>query len=235
MIVPVLLAAAIPLERPARGADAPVPVAPRIYELQIDGESVLIEANRSVELKSKRKPGVAYQVAIRVAPVQRLKLENLQLEYDMHSKVESTRRPGQQSVKIQHQLGFTMLVNDLGPPIAEEGRDEALKILTESAVETYRDTGIKQADIKITRLVKHQFGGAEGRGVRIDYPDAQGIRHSVLVYVLVGKTFSASCIAQFLDRDGDDVLPLVRKTMDSVRGLGKAPGGNGGETPTGDG
>ncbi len=228
IILPALVAVAIPTAGPASGAEAPVAVPPRTYELQIDGESFLIEANRAMKLTSKQKPGVTYQVAIRVAPLQRLRLDNLQLEYDLQSQVELTGRPKQQSVKLQHQLGFTMLINDLGPPIDEDNRDNVLKILAESAVETYRESGAKRGEIRVSRLVSHQFGGAEGRGVRIDYPDSQGIEHSALVYLLVGKTFSASCIAQFLDADGKDTLPLVRKTMDSVRGLERVPSGSSG-------
>ena len=79
--------------------------------------------------------------------------------------------------------------------------------------------------IASARLPDHQFEGAEGRGARIRHRDIEGVDHSTLVYLLVGKTFTASCIVQFLDADGQDVLPLVKDTLDSIRGIDAPPPG----------
>ena len=47
--------------------------------------------------------------------------------------------------------------------------------------------------------------------------DAQNVGHTCLVYVLTGKGFSATCVIQYPDADQDNVLPLVRKTLDSFQ------------------
>ena len=53
------------------------------------------------------------------------------------------------------------------------------------------------------------------------YTDARGYKHTCLLYVFSGETFAATCVVQYLDKDADggDLLPLVRKTLDSIRGL----------------
>jgi len=51
---------------------------PSLYELLIGGESFQVEANRVVKLQSKTHPGVSYEVALRVAPTQRVKLRSIQ-------------------------------------------------------------------------------------------------------------------------------------------------------------
>ena len=196
---------------------------PVTYELMIDGESFLVEANRIVKLYSKEKPGVSYRVAIRVAAVQRLKLNNLQFECDQRSQVEDSRRPQRRSMKLRHELGFSVLVTDLGEPLDKANRDKALDLLTQSIVKTLRQGNPNAREVTATRLPNHQFEGAEGRGMRIRRRDPEGIDHSTLVYLLVGKTFTASCLVEFLDADGDDVLPLVRKTLDSIRPLDPKP------------
>lgn len=215
-----LLAAAAALAggTTAWGAPAPGPP-PTTYELIINGESFLVQANRRVKLQSKEKPGVAYEVAIRVAPVQRLKLNTLQFQYDRGSKVEDNRQRHRRSVKLHHELGFSMLITDLGEPLDEKNRDKALEILTQPVLQSFRALGIKDENMTVAKLGGHQFEGAEGRGVRIRYRDPEGIDHSTLVFIMVGKTFTGSCIVQFLDADEDDAIPLIKKTFDSIRAV----------------
>lgn len=204
-------------------AATPQALAPKTYELMINGESFQVEANRVVRLQSKRTPGVTYQVAIRVAPVQHMKLDRLQFDYDVRADVERPRDQQQPSVKLRHQLGFSMMLTELGPPLKSGDQEKLLEALAESIRKNFRQRGVKPGDIKVARLDDHQFEGAFGCGLRIRYPDAQQIAHSTLVYVLVGKSFSASCIVEFLDTDSENVLPLVKKTIDSVRDLDKTP------------
>ena len=96
-----VLLATLPLtgSRTTWGAPRPGPP-PTTYELMINGESFLVEANRQIKLQSKDKPGVSYQVAIRVAPVQRLKLNTLRFQYDQRFEVEDSRQPQRRSVNI---------------------------------------------------------------------------------------------------------------------------------------
>ena len=55
---------------------APQPTPPVTYEVQINGESFPVEANRAVKVDSQEKPGVGYNVAVRVAPTQQVRLEH---------------------------------------------------------------------------------------------------------------------------------------------------------------
>jgi len=202
----------------AHGAPAPGPP-PITYELMINGESFLVQANRQMRLQSKQKPGVTYNVAIRVAPTQALSLNTLQFQYDRGFQVEDSRRPNRRSAKLQHELGFSMLITDLGEPLDEKDRDKALQILTEPVLKSVRDRAGKDEKVTVSKLDAHQFEGAEGRGVRIRYRDQQDIDQSTLVFIMVGKTFAASCIVQFLDSDEEDVVPLLKKTFDSIRAI----------------
>ena len=66
---------------------------PSTYEVQINGENFLVEANRQVKLESRAKPGVSYTVAIRLARRSACRLNTIQFEYDLPAKVKST--PGE--------------------------------------------------------------------------------------------------------------------------------------------
>ena len=90
----------------------------------INGEIFLIEANRLHKLSSKQKPGVAYEVALRVAPTQQLKLNSVQFEYDRLGTVEDDRGPLRRTVRLTHELGFSMLITELGGPLKPEDQDE---------------------------------------------------------------------------------------------------------------
>lgn len=215
---PFLLMAIVPLADMGAAWGAPRPGPPPVtYELMINGESFFVQANHQVKLQSKQKPGVTYDVAIRVAPVQRLTLNTIQLDYDRHTRVEDNRQRQRRTVVLHHELGFTMLITDLGAPLDEQSRDKALELLSQPMLQSLRDRGIK--DATVGNLGVHQFEGGEGRGLRIRYRDSQGIAESTLVYIMVGKSFTASCIVQLLDADGDDVLPLIKKTFDSIRAI----------------
>jgi hypothetical protein len=213
IVAPALVFAQVALAAP------PANPPPITYEVIVNGESFLVDANRVARLESKTKPGVIYEVAVRVSPVQRLKLSTLQFQYDQGTKVEDNRQSQRRSVKLEHELGFTLLITDLGKTIEAESRDKALEILTQSVMNTFRTLGVKEEGTKVERLRDYQFTGAEGRGVRIQHHDAEGIAHTTLVYLLVGKTFTGTCIAQYLDGDSKDVLPLVRKVLDSIQGV----------------
>ena len=198
----------------AQGGSA---VPPSIYELIINGESFTVEANLAVKLQSKQKPGTSYQVALRVAPTQRLKLNSVQFQYDWLARVEDDRNPQQRSVRLTHELGYTMLITDLGGPLKPEGRDKTLKILAESVTKTYRE--MKPAELTVSKAHERKFAGAAGRGVAIRYRDKQELRHTCLVYVLTGPEFAASCIIQYLDDDFEEVKPLILDTLNSFRAV----------------
>jgi hypothetical protein len=206
--------ALLPLIAPGAAASAARADTPW-YELMINGESFTIQTNRLVRLQSKNNPDVRYDVALRVAPTQRLKLNSVQFDYDWLSKVQDDGKPGQRTVRLTHELGFTMLITDFARPLAPETLDEALKILIESASGTFLD--LKAADLDVGPPRERKFTGVAGRGAVIRYRDAEDLAHTCLVYVLNGPEFTVSCIVQYVDKNLDDVKPLLKKTLDSFR------------------
>jgi len=203
---------------PAASAEPP----PTLYELMINGESFLVESNRLVTLESKRQPGVKYQVALRVAPVQRVRLRSCQFEYalpaKLHEPISSADGSApRQSARVTHELGFDLLVNDLGGPLKPGTQAEALRILSESVKAAYQQMSVRE--LKAAAPHQRRFAHCQAHGVVIHYLDEQGLGHTSLVYVLGDESFAATCVVQYLDKDGDDVLPLIKKTLDSIRPL----------------
>ena len=200
---------------PKAWAQSTAAVPASTYEVQINGESFQVEANRVVKLESKEKPGVSYHVAVRVAPTQRIRLNNVQFEYELPAKVEEDGKRGSRSIRLTHELGFSILLSDLGPALEPKAQEETLKILVESVTSALREE--KAAAIDVSEPHERTFDGSSARGTTIRYRDAKDFGHVCLLYVLTGPTFAVSCVVEYLDNDGDDVLPLVRKTLDSVR------------------
>lgn len=185
------------------------------YEVQINGESFEVEANRVIKLESKEKPGVSYKVAVRVAPTQRIRLNNVQFAYELPAKVEDGGKRGNRSIRLTHELGFSMLLSDLGPSLEPKAQQETLKMLVESVTSALREENA--AAVEVSEPHERAFEGSAARGITVRYRDAKDFGHTCLLYVLTGPTFAVSCVVEYLDNDGDDVLPLVKKTLDSVR------------------
>lgn len=213
-----LAAAGSGLVFPAVSAAEP----PTRYELLINGESFLVEANRVVTLESHQQPGVKYQVALRIAPTQPVRLVSCQFEYDLPATLHAEPAvpaggAARRSARLTHELGFDLLVTDLGGPLRAGTQAEALQILSQSVMDTFRRMGVG----KLTAAAPHQrrFAHAEAHGMTIHYLDAQGIGHTSLVYVLGGEKFAATCVVQYLDKDSEHVLPLIKKALDSLRAI----------------
>ena len=118
----VLMVAAVTAKDVRARAEPPAASPPTVYEVQINGESFLVEANRQTKLESKEKPGVRYDVAVRVAPTQRVRLGTLQFEYELPAKVEVGGRRENRSARLVHELGFSLLISDLGRPLDSKGQ-----------------------------------------------------------------------------------------------------------------
>ena len=198
----------------ARPASTAPPVT---YEVQINGESFLVEANRVVKVESKEKPGVSYNVAVRVAPTQRVRLNTIQFEYELPAKVEDNGKRENRSARLTHELGFSILLSDLGQPLEPKAQEATLKMLVDSVTAELREE--KATGIDVSAPHQRTFDGSAARGVTIRYRDAKDFGHVYLLYVLTGPTFAATCVVEYLDRDSEDVLPLVKKTLDSVRAI----------------
>lgn len=215
LVVTTLLAVcdcqAEPLGSPS--SDSP----PLVYDLLINGESFTVEANRRTTLKSQTKPGVTYDVAIQIAMQQQVKLDRLVFDYEWPAAVQESRRNKQRTVQIRHELGFTVLLTDLGPALDAKSQEEALKITTDSMTESLRESGVKNLEVGSPRDWK--FTNTVGRGVRLHYEDQQATAQTGLVFLLGGANFSASCIVQYFDASTDNVLPRVKKILDSIRAV----------------
>ncbi len=186
-----------------------------IFELLINGESFLVEENRVFKVRSEKDPETEYQVAIRVAPTQKYRMPTLVFAYERPAVVERDTEGGQNVVRLIHELGFTILIHDLGGTLDEGAQKQALGILAESVVGSFKE--MEARDIQVGNTHSREFGENSGLGTMIRYTGEQDLGHTCLVYVLAGKDFSATCVVQYLDGDQDDVLPLVRKTLDSFQ------------------
>jgi len=211
----ILLAAAAAQCPAAHGAGSSTP--PLTYELMIDGESFLIEANRQVKLQSRDKPGVTYDVALRIALEQPVRLNTFRFEYDWPAQVDDDLRRPQRTVRIAHELGFNMLITDLGQPLDDDSQDKALKILRESTVKGFQEAGMEE--ITVDEFQSRKFAGSVGRGMMIRYRDGNGLSHTCLVYLMTGPTFAGYCTVEYLDLREVDVVPHVRKILDSIRAI----------------
>jgi len=188
---------------------------PTTYELIINGESFRVESNRVVKLQSKKKPGVSYEIAIRIAPVQRLRLNAVQFDYDRLARVDDDRKPKRRTVRLAHELGVEMLISDWGSQTDAAQRAEILKTLTDSVTETLGQRKFK--DLKTAGPHDRKFSGTAGRAMVVTYSDEQGLGHTCQVYVLKGPEFTVSCLVQYLDSDLNEVKDIVKKTLDSFR------------------
>jgi hypothetical protein len=212
-----LAAAATLLGQEIAGRTESAGTPPTTYDLQINGETFQVEANRETTLESKTKPGVRYRVALRVAPTQQMRLDSILFNYDLPAKVAVDGKSGSRSVRITHELGFSVLLGDLGRPLTATEQDDALKVLIDSVTATLGE--MKAQEINVTESHQRKFGGSAGRGVTIRYSDAKGFRHVYLLYVLSGPKHAATCVVEYLDHDADDALPLIKKMLDSVRAI----------------
>jgi hypothetical protein len=196
---------------------------PLLYELMIDGECFLVELDQVVKLSSKQQPAKSYQVALRVAPTQRLRLGGFQFDYDRHAKVQTSEGQGRPSARLTHELGFSLIVSDLGGPLNDNGLDEVMSVIAESVTETFQQK--KAAKLEASPPQKKKFAGSSGREVVVRCVDAEGFGHIARAYVLVGPTFTTACIVNYLEQDAEDVLPLIQRTLDSITALPKKPAG----------
>ncbi len=165
-------------------------------------------------MQSPRKPEARYELVVRIAPTQVLRLNTVRLEYDMPADVFDDRGPRQRTVQIRHQLGFNLLLTDLGGPLEAKEQDEVMKSRIDSVVKLHKDE-----KPTVGSPFQRQFSGAAGQGKIIHYKDAQGVGHSCVVCTLSGAKFCVACIVQYRDEDKKEVMPTVTKILDSVEGL----------------
>lgn len=193
----------------------PTALPPSSYEVQINGETFRVEANRQVKLESKTKPGVAYTVAIRLAPTQRVRLNSVDFDYDLPAQVKADARGENRTARLTHELGFSVLLCDLGRSLDSKAQEQTLQTLAKSVSASLREAKVKGLEVSETH--QRSFDGLAARGETVRYRDAKGLEHVYLLYVLSGPTCAATCVVEYLEHDSDDVLPLIKRILDSVR------------------
>lgn len=209
-----IFSAAVWLVSTVAWAQVSVPVeAPVTYELMINGESFTIEANKMVTLRSEKQPDVAYDVALRIAPIQHITVGSVGFDFDWLSRVKIESGGDQPTARLDHELGFSLIVTDLGHAISPEGLVPLLKLVTDSVVETFRERQARQLVIAAPHTP--DLDGVEGRGVVIRYVNGEGVKHACLVYVLTGPNFTVSCVVQYLEANFEEVRDLIATTLNS--------------------
>ena len=113
-----------------------------------------------------------------------------------------------------------MLLTLLGDHREAKDHEQVLTVLADSVVETYKEMKVKQLDVG--KPQERKFAHTIARGLTIRYRDAQDYEHVCLVYLVSGEKFTASCVTQYLAVDADDVVPLIKRMLDSID---KSPNG----------
>jgi hypothetical protein len=211
-----LLLAPLVGEGNANGQEEAI-AAPKTYELMLNGDSFLIEADQQVRVESKEKPGTSYMLALRVAPQQPLELNTLRLDYDWPAKIQDDHGRVQRTVRIRPELGYTFLITDLGSPLASEDQEQALTRLIESVSKSLGDAGMQK--LEVPKPHRRDFTGCKGQGVLIRYRDKEGFSQNCLVYLLAGEKFAATCVVQYFEDNRDNVLPRLKAMLDSIRAV----------------
>ena len=210
---PLLIAAALALPFAVFASDRSAE--PLIYDLVINGESFTVEANREIKLQSRKQPDLSYQVALRIAQIQRLVLNSLQFDYDRGFRVTDDHDRTVRTATLRHELGFTMIVSDLGRSYDSPGRQKAMDALTTSLQSSLSDEQAQQ--IKVTQPPADQVPTATVKSQQLRYVDKTGSARTSMIYILGDARYTCSCIVQFLDDDANDVLPLVKTTLGTLR------------------
>lgn len=203
-------------EPAARPTPPPAPQ-PVFFEVQVDGETFLVESNKVAKVASQKKPGTNYQLAVRFASVQPVRLNTFQFEFDRPAELTDNGSPIERTVKLKHELGYTLFVGDLGDPPNETDVEKILMHLADSAASTFRKLGLD--GVKTGEPHTRDFAQTKGRGNIVRYQDKEGFQHTCLIYVLTGKSYCASFVAEYVDQDADDVLPLLKRIIESMRPL----------------
>ena len=90
---------------------------PKTYEVQIDGESFLVESGqRPIKVESKLKKGTTYKLAVREAMTQTLRLNSVNWNMACRPRYMTTRARTCELRKLFTNLDFGLTITDLGRP-----------------------------------------------------------------------------------------------------------------------
>ena len=188
--------------------------APLRFEVQINGENFLVDEGRITPLESKNKPGVEYEVAVWLAQYQPWRLNRIGFNYHRGFAVTDDQAEVLRTATLKHDLGFAMVLSDLGGALDEQGKQQTLEALIKTTRQSLETSGAEQ--LVVSAPSTREFGDVEGRGVTIAYQQGD-TPEAALVYVLTTEDFSATVVVQYLEKDQADVLDLIRPTWRSLR------------------
>ena len=168
-------------------------------------------------------PGKSYALRLQVSRTQLLRLNTVRLEYEMPAKVSDDHGRRQRTVGIKHELGFSIQLTDLGRPLDAKAQEEKLKFLADSVAKSYSDE-VNGAKLTVSKPYPCTFVGAEGRRTTISTRQGdKDVGHTCVACVLSGPPgdakFTVTCLIQYPDEDRNEIMPLVKKTLDSIRPL----------------
>ncbi len=191
-------------------------VPPNTYEVQIDGESFLVDGNQPpVKVKSGLKKGTTYALAVRMAMTQKLRLNSVQLEYGMVATAYDNQGRDLRVARIVHDLGFSMEIRDFGQELGDKHEDELLKTLADDAVKRLKDN--KAGAVTQSKTNTKKFGVSNGKWSKIGYTDAKGVARSCIIFVLSGEKYTVSAVAEYQDQYLEDVGPWMGNILASIR------------------
>jgi hypothetical protein len=191
------------------------PAEPLLYEIIINGEAFTVDASRSNKLESQKMPGVTYDVALRVAPVQRLVLNTLQFDYDRGFAVTDDHGRDVRAATLQHELGFSIILTDLGSKLDDARRRQVLDAVVQSMEKNFQRES--PAELSVSRPEPQKLPNVSGEAVQIRMRDKQGNQRLCHVLLLQGDGFSCSAVIQMLAEDAADSLPLVDRTLHTIK------------------
>ena len=195
----------------AAGDNEPPPL---LFELVINGESFVVEANRQTQLKSTKNPGTTYDVSLQLATNQQWLLNDVRFKYDGRFAVNDDGSNSNRTATLEHELGFSMVVMDLGKaPDDPNEREKLAQRLADSIAGSYRNGGA--TDLTISKPAAKKFEHSAGYGLTISYTDA-GEKLFADVYVLVSGGKACAVILNYKQADAGDARPIAQVTLDSI-------------------
>ena len=185
---------------------------PQFYEVIIDGKSFVVKKNKPTVVVSEEDPSVTYELAVRVEPPQQKKLNTVEFTHDWLFKVHDNHDKKLRRVRLVHEMGFTMIITDLGGPIPPENQIAASTELIKEAVGMCKDMN------EVTVKDEHRLNlpNAVLRGAVVHYKSKE-VANSLLVQTICGKDFAVTCITHYLDDDFPDIKGLIKNTVESFR------------------
>lgn len=182
-----------------------------VFELSIDGESFLLEADRLTELKAAS--GKTYKVALRLARRQRWALNGVKFEYDAGFRVDDDNEDGLRTATLTHEMGFQLAMMEGGKAPAVAERPKVLKRVVDSIVKSYTAGGATKLQASPPETKKYDKATAVEQ--RIAYTDRNQKSSVTRVVLLVAGDQTATAILSYPEADEKEVLGMAKVTFDS--------------------